>query len=142
MPTDNQESELRAALEPFAALANGYESFDGQHDFPDDFIAYGKRAGEFLSDLKSKKWSNEITVGDLRRARAALSRSQGEGERGWRTDWHNAPTDGSIIFVWDTRSTPRCVAWTTDQSQFFPQELTHWMVLSPPATAPVPVEKE
>lgn len=63
--------EIADGLKPFAELASRYESHDGQHDYANDFVAFGGRAGEHLSDLKSTKWSNEITVGDLRAARSA-----------------------------------------------------------------------
>jgi hypothetical protein len=63
---------LRAALMPFAKMAASYVSFDGQHDYADDFIAYGEHSGEHLSDLDDRKQrSNEITVRDLRHAAVA-----------------------------------------------------------------------
>lgn len=69
------EAALRRALESFARLADGYESFDGQHDFDDDFIAFGDKAGEYISDIEGKRPWQCITVADLRRARQALSAS-------------------------------------------------------------------
>lgn len=64
---DNQESELRAALEPFGDIDG-----EGAEDFGDDTpvtIKFGRTIHYAL------------TLGDFRRARTALSRSQGEGER-------------------------------------------------------------
>lgn len=51
---------LRRALKPFADMAAGYESFDGEHDFVDGYII----AGGF---------TDKITVGDLRHARSVLA---------------------------------------------------------------------
>jgi hypothetical protein len=53
-------TEAVKALEPFARHADAYHSFDGQHDFLDtDKITLG---------------AFKIEVGDLRRARATLSK--------------------------------------------------------------------
>lgn len=50
---------LEKGLEPFAKCAAAYESFDGQHDFEDDWVIENVLIGS-------------ITVGDLRTARTLL----------------------------------------------------------------------
>lgn len=75
--------EIEGALAPVAAMASGYHSFDGQHDYPDDFIVSGTRSGEFLSDQSSKsRWGGELYVGDLRAASKALAALRAAAKEG------------------------------------------------------------
>lgn len=53
-------ARLREALKPFAESADAYQSHDGQHDYLDNYVA-------------ARLGVTKITVGHLRKARAALS---------------------------------------------------------------------
>ena len=55
---------LRALLEPFGKAADGFDGYNIKN--PEEWFAYGGVQG-------SRKTTGAITVGDLRRARAALS---------------------------------------------------------------------
>ena len=62
--TDVEIERLRALLEPFGKAADGFDGYNIKN--PEEWFAYGGVQG-------SGETTGAITVGDLRRARAALA---------------------------------------------------------------------
>lgn len=126
-----ENMRLRAALRPFAEAADGFDATRIKN--PEEWFAYGG----IVSATETK---GAITVGDLRRARAALDGQPAPS--GWRPI-ETAPKDGTevlMVFVFEDGETlHRVVRW--DASEMWPwrdeytgyreREAKGWLPLPP-----------
>jgi hypothetical protein len=121
LPREPGESELREALEPFALAANRYDK------------CKDKRPLAFAHEFHLET----LSIGDLRRARSALSRPAQDAE-GWRPIDENTPKDGTRLWLY----WPNCApddrqsvgwwhedirgAWWMDHADSERENPTHW----------------
>lgn len=75
MMAEHRAPTIRKALEPVAAMATPYEDPEGQHTYPDEHVVTHVDFAGY-----------RLTVGDLRRAREALSALDSLGEVGELVD--------------------------------------------------------